>query len=252
MRDVVSQNLNAPFNWRPIHPAWFDDIRPLLKPFIQVKLRTPFGWSVLSGSPDPQSPVWLSESDGLVVKTDEDIRVLIDGVSTQVYAETPEEYLNHVVNDYKRSNLLAETAVEGIDYFFVDDSNIPGDHACHCSCDWYDTWEWSTDNGCVQANLPMAQRLQLARIREARNIELDRIDATSEYRAADREARRGNTAAWEVFDAEKQVLRDVPETCGVELCTNIAELGASWPDNIPRVGYHGVIKGATDLGVTKE
>lgn len=252
MRDIISQNPNAPFNWRPIHPAWFDGARPLLKPFIQVKLRESFGWSVQSRSADSNDLVWLSESDDLVVKTDEDIRVLIDGVSTQVYAETPEEYLNHVVNDFKRSNLMPDIAVEGIDYFFVDDSNIPGDHACHSSCDWYDTWEWSTDNGCVQVNLPMAQRLQLARIREARNIELDRIDATSEYRAADREARRGNTAAWEVFDAEKQVLRDVPATCGVELCTNIAELGASWPDNIPRLGKDGVIKGATDLGVTKE
>ena len=90
---------------------------------------------------------------------------------------------------------------------------------------FFNVWEWVED--AVRVNMPKARDIHMDKIREMRNKELAKKDI--EYMRA-LEADDGSSTA---IAAEKQALRDIPQT--FDLTTDTPEeLKQKWPEGLPK------------------
>jgi hypothetical protein len=79
----------------------------------------------------------------------------------------------------------------------------------------------------VTVNMAKALAIHLAEIRRVRNAELVRLDVPS-IRATE----AGDTAAQATIAAEKQILRDIPQTFDLTARTP-QQLKRKWPTELP-------------------
>ncbi len=104
----------------------------------------------------------------------------------------------------------------------VNDTDLPmADHD-----DFFDAWECPA--GTVQVNMSKARTLHMDTIRGVRNKELERLDVS--YIVA---LEAGDTTSQTQIAAEKQTLRDVPQTFDLNGFSTPADLRAAWPDGLP-------------------
>jgi|TARA_B100000809_G_scaffold253211_1_gene288952 hypothetical protein len=90
-----------------------------------------------------------------------------------------------------------------------------------------DAWE---DNGTtIQVNMPKARDIHLGRIRRQRDDELAKLDVP--YLKA---LESGDTAEQAHIAAQKQALRDIPQTFDLYSAKTPESLKSRWPETIPR------------------
>ena len=107
-------------------------------------------------------------------------------------------------------------------YRIIDHSEVPSDRI------FRDSWE-DTGTGPVQVNLPKARGIHMDRIRQVRNAELVKKDVDF-MRAIE----AGDTSAQSTIAAEKQTLRDIPQTYNLSCFKTPEELKAAWPKELDK------------------
>lgn len=90
---------------------------------------------------------------------------------------------------------------------------------------FFDAWEWI--EGAVSVNMSKARRMHMDAIRRVRDAELVAADITY-LRAVE----AGDTNAQARIAAEKQILRDIPQTFDLTSRTP-AQLKEKWPPELP-------------------
>jgi hypothetical protein len=90
-----------------------------------------------------------------------------------------------------------------------------------------DAWTDLGPTGPV-VDIPKARGIHMDRIRKAREPEFKRLDEA--YLRADES---GDSVSKRAIAAEKQKLRDLPQTFDLSTCTTAAELHALWPSILP-------------------
>ena len=98
----------------------------------------------------------------------------------------------------------------------IDDTMIPEDRT------FRDAWEIKGKNLII--NMDKAKAILLDRIRQVRNIKLDLLD--KDWMAA---YGQGKTQLASQIEAQRQVLRDIPQTINLNAAANADELKAIWP-----------------------
>lgn len=88
-------------------------------------------------------------------------------------------------------------------------------------------WEMDTD-GRPKVNMPKARLVHMDHIRKARNTELAKLDLTFMRAIED-----GDGAEQTRIAAQKQVLRDIPQTFSLSTYKTPGNLKAAWPSELP-------------------
>jgi len=89
---------------------------------------------------------------------------------------------------------------------------------------------WDYVGNALTVDMPTARGVHMARIRNARNIQLAAKDITF-MRAME----AGDTSAQVTIATEKQVLRDIPQTFDLTTDNDTpVELLAKWPEGLPK------------------
>jgi len=106
----------------------------------------------------------------------------------------------------------------------TDANNIPSDRS------FRDAWERDTSPApeSVKVNMPKARSIHMDRIRTARDAKLKDLDLA--YMQADE---LGDAASKKAIVAEKQALRDLPQTFDLNAATTPEDLKALWPSILP-------------------
>ena len=120
-----------------------------------------------------------------------------------------------------------EAGLIGADYWVVDEADLPGGEVS-VENDYnyfFDAWEWR-GNGC-EVNMPKARLIHMGRIRLQRDAALAALDVPF-MRAVE----AGDTDEQQRIAAEKQALRDIPQTLDLDGCATPGALGAVWPEEL--------------------
>ena len=120
-----------------------------------------------------------------------------------------------------------EAGLIGADYWVVDEADLPGG-AVSVENDYryfFDAWEWK--GGKVLVNMPKARVTHMGRIRRARDAALAALDVPF-LRAVE----AGDTDEQQRIAAEKQALRDIPQTLDLDGYATPEALGAAWPEEL--------------------
>ena len=120
-----------------------------------------------------------------------------------------------------------EAGLIGADYWVVDEADLPGG-AVSVENDYnyfFDAWEWK--GGKVLVNMPKARLIHMGRIRLQRDAALAALDVPF-MRAVE----AGDTDEQQRIAAEKQALRDIPQTLDLDGCATPEALGAVWPEEL--------------------
>lgn len=137
------------------------------------------------------------------------------------------------------------TVEEAIENLPPDATNVTvGTVEDWAACD-PDTWHVydPADNACEivngkpAVNMTRARGLHMKRIRAARDAELARIDNANKTKLARVGAGIGTPAERDAvaqLEAQKQVLRDIPQTFDLSTANTPNELKALWPVELPR------------------
>jgi hypothetical protein len=91
-----------------------------------------------------------------------------------------------------------------------------------------DAWV-HTGNGRCEVDMDRARSIHMDRIRRARDAELAKLDVP--YMKAQE---RGDQDAMIQIAAQKQALRDIPQTLDLNAARTPGELKALWPKDLPR------------------
>ena len=124
---------------------------------------------------------------------------------------------------------LAVFALEGV---VIDETNI-------CLCEeaevpadrtFRDAWERDTTASPdpLRTDMPKARTIHMDRIRAARDRRLEEKDREFMRAVESKDNARQNAIA-----AEKQALRDIPQTFDLTVAKDAAELAALWPAELP-------------------
>lgn len=89
---------------------------------------------------------------------------------------------------------------------------------------------WEDRPGAIIVNLVKARPIHMSRIRQVRDVELAKLDVPF-LRAVE----TGNVLEQQRLAAQKQALRDLPQTFGLETFTTPEALKAAWPTILPRI-----------------
>ena len=112
----------------------------------------------------------------------------------------------------------------------IDETELPLENADRGSkvvTDFRDAWVW--DGSKIVHDLPKARAIHMDRIRAVRNEELTKRDITF-LRAVE----AGDTDAQATIAAEKQTLRDTPQTFDITSnITTLPQLRDAWPIELP-------------------
>lgn len=88
---------------------------------------------------------------------------------------------------------------------------------------------WKAAAGAVDVDMPKAREIHMDRIRQSRDKAL--VVKGREYMIADE---KGHTADKQAIAAEKQVLRDLPQTFDLSVAKTTEELVTAWPAELDR------------------
>ena len=135
-----------------------------------------------------------------------------------VPAETAEERVALVAEFLRKNPHLTDADFPAVGlHWVVEEEDLPDQY-------FLDTWEY-TDR--IGVNMPKARGWHMDVVRRARNKELKQRDITF-MRAVE----AGDASAQAAIAAEKQTLRDIPQTFDLTTDTP-AELKALWPSELP-------------------
>lgn len=109
-----------------------------------------------------------------------------------------------------------------VGYTVVDSAAIPQDRTFRAALRFDEATGFSVD-------LEQAKLIHMARIREARNKKLDALD--KDWMRATGQDDKVQAAA---IEAERQVLRDIPQTIDLDQAQTADELKALWPDGLAK------------------
>lgn len=99
----------------------------------------------------------------------------------------------------------------------IDDNELPQDD--------YFREAWEDNNAAIVVNMPKAREIHMNRLRVDRNAKLEELDVT--YMRADE---AGDTELKDSIAAQKQQLRDMPETFDLSVYETPEELKAAIPE----------------------
>ena len=128
-------------------------------------------------------------------------------------------------------NIAVGEIPPGTSCHVIEEDDQPGCQPGGCPTDetdhewFFDCWEWKADK--VVVNLPKARVVHMARIRKVRDAELARLDVP--FMQA---LEAGNTAEQQRVAAQKQVLRDIPQTFDLTTAATPKELKSRWPPEL--------------------
>lgn len=105
--------------------------------------------------------------------------------------------------------LAVKDVPDDIDYQIVDETDIPSDRTFRNA--------WKEGQGKPEVDMPKAREIHMGRIRIDRDKKLTELDKRN-YGSE--------------FDAERQTLRDIPQSFDLEIATNPDELKALWPGEL--------------------
>lgn len=103
----------------------------------------------------------------------------------------------------------------------VEDTEIPADRTFRQA--------WTDTGSAIVCDMPKARTIHLDRIRAARQPELDRLDR--EWMKA---VGQKNQAAADSIEAQRQALRDLPQTLPVASAQTSEALKSVWSDLLPK------------------
>lgn len=89
---------------------------------------------------------------------------------------------------------------------------------------------WTMQGSGIVVDMAQARLLQMDRIRAARNAKLDQLD--KDWMRA---VGQGNTTGAATIEAQRQVLRDLPQMFDLSTATTPEALQARWPNQLPRL-----------------
>ena len=134
--------------------------------------------------------------------------------------ETDEELFHRLVAIARvQGGIPAEAVAHEIDV-----SDLPGGAAGKAFRN-----AWKLDGGRVAIDMERARSIHMERIRAARGPELARLDV-----AFMRSVEGGDPNGMAEVAAEKQRLRDLPQSLDLTVATTTEELDALWPAELPR------------------
>lgn len=143
-------------------------------------------------------------------------------------------YGSATIPDMSQDEWIARTISRNIDvgvlsvdseYWVVEEEDLPGGSLEDADSYFFDCWEWHDG---ITVNMAKARTVHLAAIRRARDNELAAMDI-----AWMKAAESGDTNAQTKIAAEKQILRDLPQTFDLTARTP-EQLRARWPKELPR------------------
>lgn len=105
--------------------------------------------------------------------------------------------------------LAVKDVPDDIDYQIVDETDIPSDRTFRNA--------WKEGQGKPEVDMPKAREIHMGRIRIDRDKKLTELDKRN-YGSE--------------FDAERQTLRDIPQSFDLEIATTPDELKALWPGEL--------------------
>ena len=108
--------------------------------------------------------------------------------------------------------LMRDLPADAVEWWECEASNIPTDRT------FRDAW-CRGDGKSIDVDMPKARTIHMGRIRQVRDAELARLDI---------EQLKGNDVA-----AQKQKLRDIPQTFDLTVAATPGELKALWPADLP-------------------
>jgi hypothetical protein len=138
----------------------------------------------------------------------------LNAVSSQ-HLETEREKLDHHTKKY-----LAKIGIPDADYWVLDHTELPSKVFRNA---------WIDAGNKVVVDMPAAREIHMNRIRTDRNKELIKKDI--EYIRA---LEVGDTTETAKVVAEKQALRDIPQTFQLSSYRTSEALQKSWPEGLPR------------------
>jgi hypothetical protein len=134
-----------------------------------------------------------------------------DGTLNVVVA-APKAHLEKVfgplTDEQYKAHVISRSIPEGVEFREITDNELPQDRL------FRDAWK---DEGGIKIDMPKARAIHMARIRDKRNKRLEELDKRK-YGAE--------------YDAERQALRDLPQTFDLTQATTPDELKALWPDGL--------------------
>ena len=135
-------------------------------------------------------------------------------------------YKSYQTDEETERKVIAQSVPEGVSYRLVTESEYEAEVAACSGRVFRDTWE--DIEGTLQVNMSKARGVQMDKIRDARNKELDALDIPFMKALED-----GDTDTQATIKVKKQELRDIPQT--FDLTTDTPEqLKEKWPEGLPK------------------
>lgn len=94
---------------------------------------------------------------------------------------------------------------------------------------FHGAWLWSAQFGRVEVDMPKARLMHMGEIRAVRDKELAKLDGPQLAALA-----TGNTIEQARIAAQRQILRDIPQTFDLSSFLTPETLKAAWPVTLPR------------------
>ena len=150
--------------------------------------------------------------DGGLICPDDDLLFADD--NSPVSTETTEEFVRRVADRH---------VPDGVAYEIIDTRTavMPSDRIFRNA--------WKMNSGNVDVDMPKARVIHMEKIRGARDKKLTELDVPYMKALESDDNAKKNTIA-----AEKQALRDLPETFDLSACNTPEELVDAWPDDLER------------------
>lgn len=120
------------------------------------------------------------------------------------------------------SFIIAKDLSEGADFQIVHVSELPQDR--------YFRNSWKYENGKVSVDMAKAKDFHLSKIREARDRQLEKLDKDFNKYFGQKKQQLADQV-----EAQRQQLRDIPQTFDLSQANSPKELKALWPDGLPKV-----------------
>lgn len=125
----------------------------------------------------------------------------------------------HMTDDEIFQRALSKLPADAINLQTITFDQIPNDRT------FRNAWEHSGNK--VQVNMNKAREIHMNQIREVRDKKLASLDVETIKALGS-----GNSNAVAVVEAQKQKLRDIPQTLDLTKATTPEELKAIWPEEL--------------------
>lgn len=141
--------------------------------------------------------------------------VLISSPAVRLDGETDSEQLQRTAEEILQKGVVPA----GSTWHAAQDADIPADRTFRKA--------WSSDGTKLQVDMAKARAVHMDRIREVRDKKLTALDVET-IRALGKD----NTARRDEVEAEKDTLRDLPQTFDLTIANTPEELNKLWPSEL--------------------